>query len=201
MIKPTVYIDMDNTLNKFWIPYIQYYNRLFNKNASLDPSIMTNYSLSICLGLEKGSKEESLLDEATMCSWKFWTDDMPPYEEAPEVLERMCQKYNVYILSTPYVEYIKCIPAKMEWMEKHFPFFPKKNMIFTWHKELLRGDFLVDDKPENLIGFKGKVATIEYPYNKYVGGVYCGKNWYDIENWIKNMTSEDDVEKEYGHLF
>lgn len=180
-----IFIDMDNTLNKFWIPYVQSYNKIFNKNTTCDPSIQTSYSLTDCLGLEHGSKEEALLDEATMNDWDFWTKNMPVYEEAIPIVRDLYEKHDVYILSTPYIKYDLCIAAKMQWMEKHFPFFDKTKMIFTWHKELLKGDVLIDDKPSNLESFCGKKITIKYPYNKHCQVDLSANNWNEIKEYFE----------------
>lgn len=162
MTKPIVFIDMDGTINKF-----------------LKPSDLWSYSVAECL---LGEENEDL-DRAVMTKRDFWLN-IPPMVGAIDVVERMYERYDCYILSTPWNGYPDCVRDKMEWMSKKFPFFSTKKMIFTHHKNLLRGDILIDDHPKNITGFSGKTATIDFPYNRESKVHFRATNWYEIEKWL-----------------
>jgi|GEM_PF-359253 len=80
-------------------------------------------------------------------------------ERASEVLERMSDRYEFFIVSDspPGHAYDSLAdqganPAddKREWVREHFPFIARENIIFTSKKYMVCGSFLVDDGPPNL---------------------------------------------------
>jgi 5'(3')-deoxyribonucleotidase len=91
---------------------------------------------------------------------------------------------------------------KAHWMAEHFPFINPKQMIYAYHKELVRGDFFIDDSPKNLKRFKeaqpnAKLITIDYPYNKTaevdlraVGYKDMNAAWIQIFNFITTEALE-----------
>ncbi len=179
----TVYVDMDGILNKFWEPYTQYYNQIYQDKKWLNANDLTNYSVAKCLGLVDQNMADRL-DLSIMSKQEFWLN-IPVYDGAIEAMERLCERFNVYVLSTPWNGYKDCMRDKMMWMESKFPFFSTKNMIFTHHKGLLRGDVIVDDHPKNLRAFQGKTATITYPYNADVNVDFRSSSWREIGKWIE----------------
>lgn len=182
MNKKTVFVDMDGILNRFWEPYVQYYNQIYQDKKKLGANDLVDYSVARCLGLTDTMADR--LDLSIMSKQEFWLN-IPVYNGAIEVMERLCERFDVYVLSTPWSGYKDCIRDKMMWMESKFPFFNTKNMIFTHHKSLLRGDVIVDDHPKNLQLFQGKTVTITYPYNKDVKVDFRSTSWHDIGKWIE----------------
>lgn len=60
---------------------------------------------------------------------------------------------------------------KLVWVNQHFPWIGTKGTITAYYKEDIRGDFLIDDAPRNIVNYKeawpmAKVLTIDYPYNR-----------------------------------
>lgn len=179
-MKPIVFIDMDGTINKFWEAFTATYNTLYGKNEFLKASDLWSYSVAECLS----GHEDDEIDRAIMTRSDFWLN-IPAQEHAIEVLERMYDRYDCYILTTPWNGYPDCVRDKMEWMRRKFPFFSTKKMIFTHHKNLLKGDVLIDDHPKNISNFDGKVATIDFPYNRGYCADFRTSSWLDMENWLK----------------
>lgn len=178
--KPIVFIDMDGTINKFWETYTAVYNEVYNDNKSLKPSDLWSYSIAADL---LGHEDESL-DRTVMTRRDFWVN-IPVQDGAYDVIERMYEQYDCYILSTPWNGYPDCVRDKMEWMKKKFPFFSTKKMIFTHHKHLLKGDVLIDDHPKNINSFFGLTATIDFPYNREANVSFRASSWYEIEGWLE----------------
>ena len=63
---------------------------------------------------------------------------------AQDALIRLNQDFDIYIASTPPWSRPECWGHKREWLEKHFSWL-KRKLILTHHKDLLKGDILIDD--------------------------------------------------------
>lgn len=76
---------------------------------------------------------------------------MEPMEGAIEAVRQLAHLHEVYIASTAPWGNPSAWQDKLRWVQRHFgegpdgPFY--KRVILTHHKELLRGDVLVDDRP------------------------------------------------------
>jgi 5'(3')-deoxyribonucleotidase len=89
---------------------------------------------------------------------------MVPMPGAIEAFKALAEKYDTYILTTAPWKNETALQDKKDWLNKHFGELIKKKVIFSHHKELLIGDYLIDDRPVN--GFKGKqflFGSKEYP--------------------------------------
>ena len=77
---------------------------------------------------------------------------MDPMPGAIEAVHKLAEKYDVYILSTAPWKNPTALNDKLDWVKKHFGaeegsvFY--KRVIFTHHKNLFHGDYLIDDRPE-----------------------------------------------------
>lgn len=78
--------------------------------------------------------------------------------------------HSVVICSTPTYAAHHCTSEKMAWLAEHFGDKIAKASVFTHDKTLVRGDVLIDDKPE----IKGmyvpvwKHVLFDAPYNQHV---------------------------------
>lgn len=121
MTKKILYIDMDNTLVDF--------------TARL-----------------------STIAEALQIKYKKRADEipglfalMPPIEGGVEAFRTLSKVFDIYILSTAPWNNPSAWQHKIEWVHLHLgkgeksPAF--KRLILSHHKNLNRGDFLVDDRP------------------------------------------------------
>lgn len=74
--------------------------------------------------------------------------DMLPVKGAKEALEEMREKgFEVFICTSPLSTYKNCVLEKYEWVENHLGPSWVKQVILTKDKTIIKGDFLIDDKP------------------------------------------------------
>ena len=78
---------------------------------------------------------------------------MKPKEGAIEAVERLKDKYDLYILSTAPWKNPGAWTHKVEWVQRYFgkeedSTFHKR-LILTHHKDFNKGDFLIDDREKN----------------------------------------------------
>ena len=92
-----------------------------------------------------------------------------PLEHAIDSVGKLldCGKYEVYIASTAPWATVESLTHKRIWIQKYFGDKLKKRLILTHRKDLLIGDYLIDDRLKNGAGeFKGELlhfGTAKYP--------------------------------------
>lgn len=123
MNKKIVYIDMDNVLVDFPTGI-----------AALDPKTRQEYE-------GKYDEVEGIFSL------------MQPMENAISSVHQLAEKFDVYILSTSPWHNPSAWKDKIEWIHKQFgegqenPVY--KRLILSHHKNLNKGDYLIDDRTAN----------------------------------------------------
>lgn len=74
---------------------------------------------------------------------------MDPIPGAIEAVQLIAKKYDVYILSTSPWNNPTAASDKIEWVKQYLNGVFHKRVIITHHKELLIGDYLIDDRSKN----------------------------------------------------
>lgn len=82
---------------------------------------------------------------------------MTPLEGAIDAFETLSKKYDSYILSTAPWENSSAWKDKNEWVKKYVGKSAHKRLILSHHKNLNKGDYLIDDRTANGAGeFEGE---------------------------------------------
>jgi len=105
------------------------------------------------------------LDENTLKKYEGRLDEVPgifalmkPIEGAIEAFKKLSEKYDVYILSTSPWNNPSAWSDKLEWVKKYLGDLAYKRLILTHHKNLNKGDYLIDDRTKNGAGeFEGEL--------------------------------------------
>lgn len=88
---------------------------------------------------------------------------LKPMPKAIESYNLLSKYFDVYILSTAPWSTPTSLVEKIEWIKEYLPG-AYKNVIFSHHKELNIGDYLIDDSTKNGAGeFKGMHIQIGSP--------------------------------------
>jgi len=74
---------------------------------------------------------------------------MQPMPGAVDGFRELAELYDTYILSTSPWENPSAWSDKLRWVKTHLGDLAHKRLILTHHKELNRGDYLVDDSTKN----------------------------------------------------
>lgn len=101
---------------------------------------------------------------------------LKPLPGAIEAYRKLNEIYDVYVLSTAPWENVTALSDKNAWIKEYLPE-AYKRVIYTHHKNLCIGDYLIDDRTKNGAGeFKGELiqfGTEKFPdWNsvlKYIG--------------------------------
>lgn len=76
-------------------------------------------------------------------------EELPPFEGSVEAVNKLFEIYEVYFLSTPMWDIPESFMGKRLWLEKYFGNQCRKKLILTHRKDLVHGDYLVDDRLKN----------------------------------------------------
>jgi 5'-nucleotidase len=74
---------------------------------------------------------------------------MDPTPGAVEAYNELAGLFDTYVLSTSPWENPSAWSDKLQWVKRHLGASAHKRLILTHHKDLNRGDFLVDDRTKN----------------------------------------------------
>lgn len=80
---------------------------------------------------------------------QYYYRNLKPIAGGREALHEMEKLgLEVIICTSPLSDYKYCVPEKYEWVEEHLGRDWVKKIVLTRDKTLVKGDFLIDDKPE-----------------------------------------------------
>nr|WP_296779181.1 hypothetical protein [Rhodococcus sp. (in: high G+C Gram-positive bacteria)] len=101
---------------------------------------------------------------------------MDPIEGALDAYRTLSAVFDTYILSTAPWKNPSAWHDKVLWVQKHLETEAYKRLILSHHKNLNRGDFLVDDRPNN------GASEFEGEWIKY--GEEQHKTWDDVTEYL-----------------
>ena len=116
--------------------------------------------------------------------------NLEPIPGSKEAMKEMAQgsDYQVFICTAPLSGAEYCIPEKYEWVEEHLGKDFVKRIILTKDKTLVRGKFLIDDKPEitGLLTPEWEQLMFDQPYNRHI----TAKRHINWSNWKEILEYE-----------
>lgn len=102
-----------------------------------------------------------------------------PIKGAVKAFNELCKNYDCYIVSTPVWSNPYCWMEKRQWAEKYIGHEANKRLILTHHKNLIKGDFIIDDtKNHGVDKFEGK--HIHFGSDKF-------PNWNSILDFLLDL--------------
>lgn len=149
----TILVDMDDTIENLAEAWVAYLNARHQTSTNL--SDITDWDISKAFPTLTKEQVYAPLFEDAFWSW------VKPMEGASEALQKLiADGHTVLIVTTSNYQ---TLAAKMEQVLFHyFPFLTWNDVIITAHKQLIKGDVLVDDGIHNLEGgdyFKTAIMT------------------------------------------
>jgi 5'(3')-deoxyribonucleotidase len=119
MVKEILYVDMDNVIVNFRSAF------------------------------DKVSEEDKINFKNDMDEIPGIFAKMDPMPGAIDAYKKLSAKYDTYILSTAPWENSSAWSDKIEWVKKHLGEVAYKRLILSHNKNLNKGDYLIDDRPNN----------------------------------------------------
>ena len=123
------------------------------------------------------------LDDATRMEYTDRLDEVPgifslmvPMPGAIDAVHRLVAKYDVYILSTAPWNNPSAWADKVSWVSKYLDDVLHKRLILSHQKDLLKGDYLIDDR------HKHGADTFEGEWIQF--GKEPFKDWEAVLNYL-----------------
>lgn len=92
---------------------------------------------------------------------------MKPIPGAVEAFDELCELFDTYLLSTAPWDNPSAWSDKLLWVKEHMGQGAYKRLILSHHKNLNRGDFIIDDRTKNGVDkFNGEhihFGTAQFP--------------------------------------
>lgn len=164
--KPVVLLDMDGCLVNLWDSIGDQMRR--NGFIPVAEKDLTEWDI------RKVYPDHVLQSEAHRALNTFNTFfKAQPREGAVEAAHKLASVYEVFIVTTPWAGNPYCVTEKINWVVQHLGVEWVRRMIVTYDKTLVRGDILIDDKPEitgamvptwkHILFHQGYNATVNLP--------------------------------------
>ena len=179
-IKPVVAIDCDGVLAD-WMGYvIPVVNILFNKN--IKQSDLTGWDLYDIIDDPKA--KTTLYDYLNQTKMIL---DVNPYEEALRGMAALKEFAEIYVVTSPMMNYPNWILHRNKWLKTHFGI-DKNHVIHTSAKHLVQADVFIDDKPENVVNWS------RYGNNVYSQAVLWKHDHIKFEPKLNEDFWQNDME-------
>jgi 5'(3')-deoxyribonucleotidase len=119
----------------------------------------------------KGRKDSDPSPDEHQIHWSDVPEiflDLEPMEGAIDAFNKLSQDYELYVVSTAPWNNSSAWSDKKRWIEKYLPIATKR-LILTHHKNMIIGDYLIDDRLKNGVdNFQGKVIHFgQHPFENW----------------------------------
>jgi len=101
---------------------------------------------------------------------------LPVMKDSVDVLRELNNRYEVFIVSAA-MEFPNSLKDKLDWLMDHFSFLTWRQIALCGSKDIICGDYMIDDHIKNLKGFKGKPYIFTAAHNLLVTGYDRINNW------------------------
>ena len=170
-----ILIDMDGVIANWGKAYNESLDT-FKEDAAGIPRHEDQQTFD--LNKDRTQREKTII-AAIMIEPGFYSR-LEPIEGAQQALKAILKSgHDVRIVTSPWVSNSTCASDKLNWIVKHYGSHWGPRVIITSDKTLVRGDFLIDDKPE-IKGFhdpEWEHILFDQPYNQDVTDKRRMYNW------------------------
>lgn len=180
-----IIIDMDNTIcrtNEYFFYNCKARFGKHNWEITKNDFRVNDYHITewftknnMATEIEAKAMKEIIFDDPA-----YWAS-IPPMEDAIEIIGELSWANEILIASDALtVTNEACMIGKKRWMKRFMPNFKFSNMIFTSNKSLIKGDIIIEDVGEQVIGFDGIKILFNYPYNRDFAPDFRVESWKEI---------------------
>ena len=148
---------------------------------------MDNVLVDFQSGLDK-------IDENTKHKYEGRLEEIPglfglmePFNGAIEAVNKLSEKYDVFILSTAPWNNPSAWSDKVKWVTKYFDDIFHERMVITHRKDLCKGDYLIDDC--------GKNGTSEFDGEWIPFGTERFPDWQSVLDYLLPESILEKAEK------
>lgn len=179
MSKPVLLFDLDGICSNLMKKWLAAYNHDYGDN--LREADITSWNWDDFVKPACGKRIYHYLNR------RGFFADLEPIEGCVESLDRLQHLCELVVVTASPKE---AAGDKIAWVRKHLPMVPCGNIVITYRKDLVRGDFMFDDAPRNLVNHPSTRIMMDYPYNRDFHDCYRVYSWRDAEALIGRLVAE-----------
>jgi len=165
MTNKIILIDMDGVLADFERGFLEAYTAKYPQRESISLENRTTFYIR-----EQYPKQYAKDVEAIYLAPGF-IRNLPPIPGTIKALQEMQElKLNAFICTSSLYPHDHCVGEKYDWVLHHLGNYWVKRIIVTKDKTLVRGDYLIDDKPKHtgLLTPTWEHIYYDAPYNRAI---------------------------------
>ena len=193
----TILLDMDEVIAEMAIHWLHIYNEKYDDNLTV--ADLLEWDTSKVVKPECGMKIYDLLKHPGLFRY------LKPNPYAVQMVKNFHKKgYETLIVSDAPRGHAHCeyqenlVPSnpaddKRAWLEEHFPMISQRNVIFASKKQYVRGDLLIDDKPDTFLTFQKlnlHCILMDQPYNRMIRTKYRAKTLLEAEEMAYDILEK-----------
>lgn len=186
MSSKTILIDLDGPLADFEKGFLKRWRKKFPNEFFIPLEQRKTFFLN-------DDYPENLREKAAdiIATTGFFADISPVRGGLNAVKEMAALNHKVFICTSDIYGNKTGLTDKRTWIQKHLGHDFAKTMIFTRDKTLIRGDYLIDDKPAitGLLEPDWKHIIFDQPFNRDISDKTRIKS--DWSNWKEIIPSPD----------
>lgn len=172
MAKKVILTDMDDVLNNFCRKWIKAIGDKLGEYRDIND--ITEWDIG---KFYPTISKETLKEIAK--SPEFWRS-MTMREDALEYIPKLQEYFEVYVVTATN---FNVAPVKIEEFLKAFPMIDSKHIILAYNKQLVHGDYIIDDGIHNLVGHNAFKILFDTPHNKIPSEVEESLNLHRVHGW------------------
>ncbi len=181
-----ILVDMDNTLAEFDKGFLDIWRKLYPKEFYVPLEDRRTFHP------HKDYPEHLHEKIHEICHGKGFIRNLEPTPGGIEAVNSMIEEGHDVRFCTSYLfEYDNCVLEKYQWVEAHFGEEAIERLIITRDKTLIRGDLLIDDKPEinGVVTPTWEHIVYDRPHNREI----IGRRRLTWANWREVMFANDEA--------
>lgn len=179
--KPILLFDLDGICCNLLAKWLSHYNRDYQDN--LTEADITSWDWGQIVKPACGKKIYHYLNRPGFFA------DLKPIHGCQESLERLAPHCELVVVTASPKE---ACGDKIRWVERHLPMVPRGNVVITYRKDLVAGDFMFDDAPRNLRHHPATRIMMDYPYNQDFHDCYRVHSWDEAEALVLRLIAQKE---------
>ena len=183
-----ILVDMDDTIEMLIEELVKRTNRKYHQHVAVED--VKDWAIAPAF---EGLTKQQILDTADEPD--FWRSVKPVPGAAEALKHFMDEGHEVYIVTATEMRHVK--DKMQDLLFRYFPFLTWSQVIITCHKQLIRGDVLIDDGIHNLEGGEYRKILFTRPYNLHydaeANGMIRVNTWDEIAAIIDSMALDPDI--------
>ena len=179
-----ILVDMDGVIANLEARFFERYKVLFPEQAHEVPRRPSNWNLVSDLPKEHAGSLDTILGEPGFFS------GLDPLPGAIKAIHAMtAEGHDVVLCTSPFLISKWCESEKRHWVEEHLGESYANALVLTHDKTIVRGDVLIDDKPE----IKGRLSPawqqvlLERSYNAHYKLPMIKYDWSDWRTVLQQL--------------